>query len=99
MSARIRLLSKPGCHLCDDARAVVEAVCVDTGEAYDEVDELVGYFRQAAADATRLEGSLPPSVDAAKRNRGAGRPKRKPGSPKRKPARRKPASRAKTAKR
>ena len=38
MSARIRLLSKPGCHLCDDARIVVEAVCADTGEAYDEVD-------------------------------------------------------------
>ena len=38
MSARIRLLSKPGCHLCDDARAVVEAVCADTGESYDEVD-------------------------------------------------------------
>ena len=36
-------------------------------EAYDEVDELVGYFRQAAAEATRLEGSLPPSLDAAKR--------------------------------
>jgi glutaredoxin len=38
VSARIRLLSKPGCHLCDDARAVVEAVCADTGESYDEVD-------------------------------------------------------------
>jgi acyl-CoA reductase-like NAD-dependent aldehyde dehydrogenase len=36
-------------------------------EAYGEVDELVGYWRMAAADATRLEGSLPPSVDAAKR--------------------------------
>ena len=36
-------------------------------ESYDEVDELAGYFRQAAADATRLEGSLPPSVDASKR--------------------------------
>ena len=36
-------------------------------EAYGEVDELAGYFRAAAADATRLEGSLPPSVDAAKR--------------------------------
>ena len=36
-------------------------------EAYDEVDELAGYFRRAAADATRLEGTLPPSVDAAKR--------------------------------
>ncbi len=38
MSARIRLLSKPGCHLCDDARVVVEVVCAETGEAYDEVD-------------------------------------------------------------
>jgi succinate-semialdehyde dehydrogenase/glutarate-semialdehyde dehydrogenase len=36
-------------------------------EAYDEVDELVEYFRNAAADATRLEGALPPSVDASKR--------------------------------
>ena len=34
-------------------------------EAYDEVEELVGYWRMAAADATRLHGSLPPSVDAA----------------------------------
>lgn len=38
MTARVRLLSKPGCHLCDDARVVVEAVCADTGETYDEVD-------------------------------------------------------------
>ncbi len=38
MSARIRLLSKPGCHLCDDARVVVEAVCAELGESYDEVD-------------------------------------------------------------
>jgi acyl-CoA reductase-like NAD-dependent aldehyde dehydrogenase len=36
-------------------------------EAYDEVDELVAYFRMAAADATRIEGLIPPSVDAAKR--------------------------------
>lgn len=32
------LYSKPGCHLCDDARAVVESVCAQTGERYDEVD-------------------------------------------------------------
>jgi hypothetical protein len=37
-AARVRLLSKPGCHLCDDARAIVEAVCADLGEAYEEVD-------------------------------------------------------------
>jgi acyl-CoA reductase-like NAD-dependent aldehyde dehydrogenase len=36
-------------------------------EAYDEVAELVVYWRMAAADATRLEGALPPSVDAGKR--------------------------------
>lgn len=36
-------------------------------EAYDEVDELVEYFVMAAAEATRLEGSMPPSVHADKR--------------------------------
>jgi succinate-semialdehyde dehydrogenase/glutarate-semialdehyde dehydrogenase len=36
-------------------------------EAYDEVEELIAYFDMAAADATRLEGVLPPSVDANKR--------------------------------
>jgi glutaredoxin len=35
---RVRLLSRPGCHLCDDARAVIETVCADLGEAYEEVD-------------------------------------------------------------
>ena len=36
-------------------------------EAYGEVDELVLYFRRAAADATRIEGLIPPSIDPAKR--------------------------------
>jgi succinate-semialdehyde dehydrogenase/glutarate-semialdehyde dehydrogenase len=36
-------------------------------ESYAEVEELVAYWRMAAADATRLHGSLPPSVDAGKR--------------------------------
>jgi acyl-CoA reductase-like NAD-dependent aldehyde dehydrogenase len=36
-------------------------------EAYAEVDELVEYWRMAAADAKRLEGSMPPSADASKR--------------------------------
>jgi acyl-CoA reductase-like NAD-dependent aldehyde dehydrogenase len=36
-------------------------------EAYGEVEELVVYFRMAAADATRLAGSMPPSVSADKR--------------------------------
>ena len=38
MSARVTLYSRPGCHLCDAARAVIERVCADLGEAYDEVD-------------------------------------------------------------
>jgi acyl-CoA reductase-like NAD-dependent aldehyde dehydrogenase len=36
-------------------------------EAYGEVEELLVYWRMAAADATRLAGSMPPSVDSAKR--------------------------------
>ena len=36
-------------------------------EAYDEVDELVAYFDMAAADATRIEGLMPPSIGADKR--------------------------------
>lgn len=52
----------------DLARALTE----DQGkplhaEAYGEVDELILYFRMAAADATRIEGILPPSVDPDKR--------------------------------
>lgn len=34
---RVRLLTRPGCHLCDDARTIVEAVCAELGESYDEV--------------------------------------------------------------
>jgi succinate-semialdehyde dehydrogenase/glutarate-semialdehyde dehydrogenase len=36
-------------------------------EAHGEVEELIAYFEMAAADATRVEGLLPPSVDANKR--------------------------------
>jgi acyl-CoA reductase-like NAD-dependent aldehyde dehydrogenase len=36
-------------------------------EAYDEVDELMAYFDMAAADATRIEGLMPPSIGADKR--------------------------------
>lgn len=40
MTARVTLYSKPGCHLCDDARAVIERVCADLGEQYDEISIL-----------------------------------------------------------
>ena len=51
---------------------LARALTLDQGkplhaEAYDEVDELVAYWRMAAADATRISGAMPPSVDAAKR--------------------------------
>jgi hypothetical protein len=35
--SRVRLLSKPGCHLCDEARAVIARVCAELGETFDEV--------------------------------------------------------------
>jgi len=34
----VTLLSKPGCHLCDDARAVVAAVCSALAVGWDERD-------------------------------------------------------------
>lgn len=35
---RVTLYSKPGCHLCDEARAVIEQICAEAGTSYDEVD-------------------------------------------------------------
>jgi glutaredoxin len=37
VTARVTLYSRPGCHLCDDARAVISQVCDELGEAFDEV--------------------------------------------------------------
>jgi glutaredoxin len=34
---RVVLYSRPGCHLCDEARVVIERVCADLGERYAEV--------------------------------------------------------------
>jgi hypothetical protein len=36
--ARVTLYSRPGCHLCDDAREVITRVCADLGETWVEVD-------------------------------------------------------------
>ena len=38
MSSRVTLYSKPGCHLCDDAREVIERVCADLGTEFEELD-------------------------------------------------------------
>jgi len=35
---RVTLYGKPGCHLCDDARAIVEQVCADLGVGWTEID-------------------------------------------------------------
>ncbi|MFE3451377.1 glutaredoxin family protein [Nonomuraea sp. NPDC059194] len=35
---RITLLGKPGCHLCDDARAIIARVAQDMGVPWEEVD-------------------------------------------------------------
>ncbi|WP_122816220.1 glutaredoxin family protein [Nocardioides pantholopis] len=37
---RVTLYAKPGCHLCEDARAVIERVCAELGESYVEVSIL-----------------------------------------------------------
>ncbi len=37
---RITLIGKPGCHLCDDARVVVERVAEDTGAGWRELSIL-----------------------------------------------------------
>ncbi|MFE8942264.1 MULTISPECIES: glutaredoxin family protein [unclassified Streptomyces] len=34
----VTLIGRPGCHLCDDARTVVEAVCAETGASWEEKD-------------------------------------------------------------
>jgi glutaredoxin-like protein DUF836 len=33
---RVTLIGKPGCHLCDDARVVVEAVTAELGVGFEE---------------------------------------------------------------
>ncbi|HUN36726.1 MAG TPA: glutaredoxin family protein [Trebonia sp.] len=38
MDARITLLSRPGCHLCDDARDVIRRVAGDLGVSWEERD-------------------------------------------------------------
>jgi glutaredoxin len=37
-AATITLLSRPGCHLCDEARAVISRVAADLGVPWEERD-------------------------------------------------------------
>ncbi|HET6741066.1 MAG TPA: glutaredoxin family protein [Kribbella sp.] len=36
--SRVVMYGKPGCHLCDDAREVIQAVCAEAGVEWTEVD-------------------------------------------------------------
>jgi hypothetical protein len=36
-TARVTIYGRPGCHLCDDARAVVAQVCAELGESFVEI--------------------------------------------------------------
>ena len=38
MTPRITLYTRTGCHLCEEARLVIEQVCDELGEEYAEVD-------------------------------------------------------------
>lgn len=33
--ARVRIISRMGCHLCEDAEVVVRTVCLEVGEDYE----------------------------------------------------------------
>ena len=37
---QVTLVGKPGCHLCDQARDTVVAVCADTGASWEELSIL-----------------------------------------------------------
>jgi glutaredoxin len=38
MTERVTLYGKPGCHLCDDARVIVQQVCTELGVGWTEID-------------------------------------------------------------
>jgi len=51
---KITLLSRPGCHLCDDARAVVARVAADLGLSWEERD-----ITGSAADMSQYGEMIP----------------------------------------
>ena len=52
--ARITLLSRAGCHLCDDARAVIARVAADLGVGWEERD-----ITQSADDLAQYSEMIP----------------------------------------
>ncbi len=51
---RVTLLTRPGCHLCADARAIVARVAADLGVAWEERDVSV-----SADDLARYSEMIP----------------------------------------
>jgi hypothetical protein len=47
VTARVTLIGKPGCHLCDEARAVVAKVTADLGLEFEELNILADPDLQA----------------------------------------------------
>jgi acyl-CoA reductase-like NAD-dependent aldehyde dehydrogenase len=68
---RAAALERIGALVEERREALAQALTQDQGkpisEARGEVEELLAYFKMAAADATRLEGLILPSYDANKR--------------------------------
>jgi glutaredoxin len=53
-ASRITLLSRPGCHLCDDAREVIASVADDLGVTWEERD-----ITQSEADLREYWEKIP----------------------------------------
>jgi hypothetical protein len=51
---QITLLSRPGCHLCDDARAVIAAIAGELGIEWDERD-----ITASATDLAQYSDMIP----------------------------------------
>lgn len=39
-AARVTLVGKPDCHLCEQARSIIESVCAELGESFVELSIL-----------------------------------------------------------
>jgi Glutaredoxin-like domain (DUF836) len=52
--ARITLLSRAGCHLCDDARGIIARVAADLGVGWEERD-----ITQSADDLAQYSEMIP----------------------------------------
>jgi hypothetical protein len=58
---RVVLFGRAGCHLCDEAREVVRAVCDETGDEWSEVD--IDAAASAGRDLVAELGELVPVVE------------------------------------